>query len=84
MRRSTILTAGCLLGLFILLGQLLTRPTSGQVAATQQQSPGRFQMSASVGGVCIVDTATGQCWIKADPDVKKWTDLGSPADQKKD
>jgi hypothetical protein len=84
MRRNTFLTLGCLLGLFILLGQLLARPTSGQAAATQPQSPGRFQIAVSASGVCVMDTVTGQVWVKADPDVKKWTDLGSPTDQKKD
>ena len=84
MRRSTILTLGCLLGLFILFGQLLSRPTSGQGEATPSRTPGRYQMSAVAGGICVVDTTTGQCWIKSDLEVKKWTDLGSPVEPKKE
>ena len=82
MRRNTLLTLGCLLGLFIVLGQLLARTTSGQAPATPAQTSGRYQASAAVGGICVIDTITGQCWVKADADVKKWTDLGTPVDQK--
>ena len=84
MRRNAILALGCLLGLSIMLGQLLARPTSGQGEVAPPRAPGRFQMSASALSVFVVDTSTGQCWIKSDPDAKKWTDLGSPAEQKKE
>jgi hypothetical protein len=84
MRRTTILTSGCVPGLFILLSQLLARPTSGHAPATSSQAPGRFQMATFAGGICVLDTGSRQCWIKTDSDVKKWTDLESPAEQKKE
>jgi hypothetical protein len=82
MRRSTILTLGCFLGLCFLLGQLLARPTSGQAEVAAPRTPGRFQMSASIANVIVIDTSTGQCWMKSGLDEKNWTDLGSPAAQK--
>ena len=81
MRRTSILTFGCLLGISIMIGQLLARPTSGQAEAAVSRTPGRFQMSMSVGGVVVVDTTTGRCWVNTDKE--KWEDLGSPVEQKK-
>ena len=82
MRRSTILTIGCVLALAIVLGQLLARPTSGQGEAARSRSPGRYQVSIAVGGVVVIDTSTGHCWINSDKE--KWEDLGSPVEQKKE
>jgi hypothetical protein len=81
MRRTSILTFGCLLGIAILIGQLLARPTSGQGEAAVSRTPGRFQMSMSVGGVVVCDTTTGRCWVNTDKE--KWEDLGSPVEPKK-
>jgi hypothetical protein len=84
MRRNTILALGCLLGLIIILGQVMARPTSAQPDAGAARKSGRYQISLSVGGVCVIDTATGHCWMKDDLDDQKWTDLGSPAEPKKE
>ncbi len=81
MRRTSILTLGCVLGLSIMIGQMLTRPTSGQGEVARAQPPGRFQMSMSVGGVVVLDTTTGRCWINSEKE--KWEDLGSPVEEKK-
>lgn len=39
---------------------------------------GRYQMTSGPRGLCVVDTRTGEVWIKYDsPD--KWGSIGSPA-----
>jgi hypothetical protein len=81
MRRTSILTFGCLLALSIVIGQLLTRTTAGQVEAPASRIPGRFQMTGTIGGVIVVDTTSGHCWINQDKET--WEDLGSPAEPKK-
>ncbi len=81
MRRNSILTFGCLLAASILIGQMLARTTSGQGEAPASRTPGRFQVSSNIGGVVVVDTTTGHCWINMDKE--KWEDLGSPAEPKK-
>ena len=77
MRRSNILTVGCLLGLFFVLGLLMARwPTSGQVAANPAANLGRYQMSVVSGGGLCVDTTNGHCWSMSDVNSKDWIDLG--------
>jgi hypothetical protein len=84
MRRSSILALGCLLGLSLMLGQMMARPTSGQAEAAPSRPSGRFQMSVATGGVIVIDTSTGHCWVKMDLEGRKWNDLGSPVEQKKE
>ncbi len=81
MRRTSVLTFGCLLVLAIVVGLLLTRPTSGQGQPAHSMTPGRYQASAFAGGVVVIDSTTGRCWVS--PDAEKWQDMGSPVDQKK-
>jgi hypothetical protein len=68
-------------GLSFLLSQLLVRPTSGQGEAAPPRAVGRYQMSATIGSLIVMDTTTGRCW--ANLDKEKWEDLGSPVEQKK-
>jgi hypothetical protein len=84
MRRNTILALGCLLGLIIILVQAMARPTSAQPDAGAARTSGRYQLAVAIGGVCVIDTATGHCWMKGDLDDQKWTDMGSPAEPKKE
>jgi hypothetical protein len=41
-------------------------------------------MSVATGGVIVIDTSTGHCWVKMDLEGRKWNDLGSPVEQKKE
>ena len=82
MRRSTILTLGCFVLLVFVVGQFLTRPTLGQAAANPVAPPGRYHMAVIEGALCVIDTTNGHCWCMGDPDTKKWTDYGSPIEQK--
>jgi hypothetical protein len=83
MRRSTILILGCLLGLSIMLGQLLARPTSGQGEAPPPRVPGRYQMAVHGDAMFVIDTTNGRCWAMVDAEPDKWRDLGSPLEPKK-
>jgi hypothetical protein len=81
MRRTSILALACLLALSFVLGQLLARPTSGQAEAPPPRQVGRYQLALTVGGMAVVDTTTGHCWVNLDKE--KWEDVGSPLDPKK-
>ena len=85
MRRSILLASGCSLGLFVLFGQLSARQTSGQQpVAAQLGQPGRFQLATGIGCICVIDTTSGHCWYTSDLEGKKWNDLGSPVEAKKE
>jgi hypothetical protein len=81
MRRTSVLTFGCLLVLTIVAGLWFTRPTSGQGQPAAPPAAGRYQVSAFAGGVVVIDSTTGRCWVTSD--AEKWQDMGSPVEPKK-
>ena len=81
MRRHSFLTGGCLLGLAMMFGHVLMRPTSGQGDAAPTRQTGRYQMAAAPIGMFVIDTATGRVWMWGGDCT--WTDFGSPAEPKK-
>lgn len=80
MRRTSILTGGCLLGLSIIFSHLLVRSTSGQGDAAPSPQSGRYQMVVD-HGLMVIDTATGRVWSWEEHE--RWEALGSPAEPKK-
>ena len=59
MRRTSILTGGCLLLLSMMIAHLLVRPTSGQGDPAPSRQTGRYQMASSPPNMVVIDTATG-------------------------
>jgi hypothetical protein len=81
MRRTSILTGGCLLGLSMMFGHILVRPTSGQGDAAPSRQTGRYQIGNGAQHTFVIDTATGHVWMWDYDDT--WRDFGSPLEPKK-
>lgn len=67
----------------LLLGGLFRQPTQAQPPAAPAVPGWRYQMVVKPGAentaVFVIDSATGQCWSRdTNPQVKRWTDLGTP------
>jgi hypothetical protein len=82
MRRTSIVTGVCLLGLSLVFGQLLVRPTSGQGGdAAPSRQTGRYQLASSPPNMIVIDTATGRVWQWQHDTT--WTAFGSPAEPRR-
>jgi hypothetical protein len=81
---AAAIVVGCLIG-ESLLGQRTAAQT--QVLGTEPQPVGRYQLSsagAGAGTPYVIDTATGQVWLRAFDGTKSfWDELGSPIDKPK-
>jgi hypothetical protein len=78
-RQSWVLGAAIVLGCLI-LGLFFGQPAPGQ-KKENPVTPGRYQVLNLDKTVVVTDTATGKTW-SYDGD-KRWTDMGSPTEQKK-
>jgi hypothetical protein len=58
------------------------RASAQDSASRRPREIGRYQLCATNSGLFLIDTATGQCWIRM-PD-GQWRDDGSPADAARD
>lgn len=63
----------------LLLGGLFRQPTQAQPPAAPAASGVRYQMVVRDTAVFVIDSSTGQCWFRdTNPQVKQWTDMGTP------
>jgi hypothetical protein len=81
MRRTSILTGGCLLVLSMMVAHLLVRPTAGQGDVAPSRQTGRYQMASSPPNMVVIDTATGRVWQWQHDTT--WTSFGSPAEPRR-
>ena len=78
--------ASVIVGVSVILCCLILGLSFGGPAAGQQAPPptsGRYQVIVKAGSqntaVFVFDSTTGQCWFRdTNPQVKDWTDMGSP------
>ena len=74
------------LGVAIVLGCLILGLFLGQPSVAQKKkdpvTPGRYQVLNMDKTVVVIDTVTGKTWSYDGN--KKWTDMGSPTEQKKE
>lgn len=88
MRLQQTVVASGLVGLGVVIGMMMNRPTEAQqqanrpAGAAAAQQVGRFQMRINVGAdsrVVVTDTATGQTWTHAASGGPTWVDFGAPS-----
>jgi len=82
MKTRPSLAVAVALAFCLVFGLLFSAPSAGQPPAAGG-SAGRYQVvlnpNREYTTVFVIDTQTGQCWYRdTHPQVKEWTDLGSP------